>query len=184
MWMATGLENQDGDVTVRGSTPPPSSRLLSPGIDGIRVYLIMQPLDEYIKLPASQRKAHLDLSTDCVERGGSSTNFRGLLAFFLNTTIACDGRKINLCHACHNAGCSNPNHLYWGTPKENFDDAVADGKHRKSIHELTVEKYGEAGAAELYRQGAKASGKARRGKPLSESHKRALSAAGFRTAPQ
>jgi len=54
-------------------------------------------------------------------RGGYSTLFRGLLAHYLNTEIP---SKVALCcHACSNDNCSNPKHLYWGTYKENLDDA-------------------------------------------------------------
>lgn len=32
------------------------------------------------------------------------------------------------CHACETALCIEPNHLYWGTPKENIEDAVFSGR--------------------------------------------------------
>lgn len=72
------------------------------------------------------RQKHIDLSENCIERGGNSTNHKGVLAQFLETTIPY-GNKILLCHACNNAKCSNPKHLYWGSPKENVEDAIIAG---------------------------------------------------------
>lgn len=41
------------------------------------------------------------------------------------------GRPVKLgmlaCHTCHNRKCCNPNHLYEGTYKNNYDDAVQRG---------------------------------------------------------
>ena len=73
-----------------------------------------------------QRQSHIDLCEECIERGGNSTNHKGVLAQYLNTDIPY-GTKYLLCHACHNGKCSNPKHLYWGTPKENVEDATAAG---------------------------------------------------------
>jgi hypothetical protein len=72
------------------------------------------------------RQEHLDLTESCIERGGNSTNHKGVLAQYLNTTIPY-GRKYLLCHACNNEKCSNPKHLYWGSPKENVEDAIKNG---------------------------------------------------------
>lgn len=74
------------------------------------------------------RQFHLKLNESCVERGGCSTHFKGVLAEYLQTTIP-HGRndKVFLCHACHNDKCSNPKHLYWGTPSENVHDAIKNG---------------------------------------------------------
>ena len=33
-------------------------------------------------------------------------------------------------HTCHNALCVNPNHLYWGTKKQNAKDMIDAGRHR------------------------------------------------------
>jgi hypothetical protein len=35
-----------------------------------------------------------------------------------------------ICHRCNNALCVNPEHIYAGTHKTNFDDMVRVGRHR------------------------------------------------------
>ena len=78
--------------------------------------------------PQEERKEHLDLEEECIEIGGDSRMFRAVLAHHLGTTMEGLGMKTGLCcHACHNAKCSNPKHLYWGTASENVLDAYAVG---------------------------------------------------------
>lgn len=100
---------------------------------------MFRDLNEVILLSKIERQSHLDLKSDCIEIGGSSKEFRGLLAHFLKTTIP-STNKIFLCHACNNGKCSNPKHLYWGTPSENLKDAIDCGA-RKNLYELTIDKY-------------------------------------------
>lgn len=76
----------------------------------------MIKLEEYIKLPITERKLHLKLEEPCLERGGNSTNHRGVLAQYLNTWVSAKG--VVLAHACNNGNCSNPNHLYWGNTEK------------------------------------------------------------------
>jgi len=93
-------------------------------------------IEDYIKESKEERQKHLRLNEFCIERGGNSVTSRGLLAYFLNTTIL-KGSKIQLCHACLNNKCSNPYHLYWGTSKENRNDSP-----QLTIWERSVNKYG------------------------------------------
>lgn len=86
----------------------------------------MIKIEEYILLSREQRRSHLKLHDPCIERGGFSVEFKGMLADYLNTSIP-KGYKIYLCHACHNEKCSNKVHLYWGTPTDNRVDAVENG---------------------------------------------------------
>lgn len=92
-----------------------------------------------------ERQYHVNLSEPCLERGGCSTNHKGVLAQYLNTNIP--HKIVFLCHACHNGKCSNPKHLYWGTPKENFEDAIQNGRkfivtdeHKRKISSTKKEK--------------------------------------------
>jgi hypothetical protein len=130
-------------------------------------------VEHFLEKPQNERQTHLDLESECIERGGNSTNHRGVLAQYLNTPIY--GRPADLCHACHNPNCSNPQHLYWGTRKENVQDARDNGTF-KPVFERMVEKYGYEEACEMNGRGDKsAGGKARKGKTLSEEHKRKIS---------
>jgi len=132
-------------------------------------------IEDYIKLPQCERQHHLRLDEDCIMRGGQSMYLKGLLAHIHETTIP-SGRKIHVCHACHNELCSNPNHLYWGTPSENAQDAMANGK--KTIWESTVEKYGLEVAHKMQRRSpeiAAKGGLANKNKAKSSAHKEKIS---------
>lgn len=86
------------------------------------------------------RRHHLQLKSACIMLGNSDSRLcKGLLAHFLKTTLP-SRRTIHLCHACNNASCSNPKHLYWGTPKENVKDAIVSGR-RKTLYEYMKHKY-------------------------------------------
>ena len=133
----------------------------------------MKDINEYINLPQEDRQAHLKLDEPCLERGGQSMYLKGLLAHIHETTIP-SGHKIHVCHACHNGLCSNPNHLYWGTARENKIDAVNNGA--KTVWQHMVEKYGIEEARRMQKIGDKsAGGKANAGKPKSEEHRLKIS---------
>lgn len=100
----------------------------------------MKLVEDLIKLPKSIRQEHLKLDEPCIERGGSSTQHRGILVEYLDTNFPV-GCKTHLCHACHNDKCSNPQHLYWGTSKENVRDAMDNGTHQ-SIWDRMIDKHG------------------------------------------
>lgn len=124
----------------------------------------------YLKESRDSRRSHLDLGSDCIERGGNSTNHRGVLAQYLNTPIF--SRPADLCHACHNPDCSNPKHLYWGTRSDNIQDSKDNGTF-KSAWDNMVDKYGYEEACRMNSRGDKsAGGKANKGKPKTEEHKK------------
>ena len=98
----------------------------------------MENIYEYILRTKAIRQEHLDLGDRCVERGGNSTYSKALLAEYLGTTIP-KGHKIHVCHACNNAQCSNPRHLYWGTASENRMDRVR--YENRSLSEIMEDHY-------------------------------------------
>jgi hypothetical protein len=127
----------------------------------------MKDISEFIKLPREDRRAHLNLEELCCERGGNSTNHKGVLAQYLDTTIP--SGRILLCHACNNNKCSNPKHLYWGTDKENI---TVDNPEWKTAWDRRVAKYGYEESCKMNSRGNKAAGgKANKGKVKSEEHK-------------
>ncbi len=136
----------------------------------------MIDVTEFIKQSREDRRVHLQLDEACCERGGTSTQHKGVLAEFLETTIP--SGRILLCHACHNGKCSNPKHLYWGTDKDNLAiDREEQGGH-KTPWQRMIDKYGEEEAHRIQRENAKSSasagGKARKGKTLTEEHKKKI----------
>ena len=136
-------------------------------VSGINKY--MKDITEYIKSPKTERQQHLKLDEPCIERGGQSMYLKGLLAHLHDTTIP-SGKKIHVCHACHNGACSNPNHLYWGTASENRLDEVSNGG--TSIWERTVEKHGLEKAKEMFSRNGNSNGSGNKGKAKSEEHRR------------
>lgn len=129
-------------------------------------------VQEFIKESREVRRSHLDLNEECCERGGNSTNHKGVLAEYLNTTIP--SGRILLCHACNNGKCSNPKHLYWGT---DYDNIIIDGKEfgtHISPWERRVEKYGYEKACAMNSRVGNTYGSGNKGKPKSEEHKRKI----------
>ena len=135
----------------------------------------MEDINEYINRPYSERTSHLELETECREIGGNSTAFKGLLSHILGVTIP-NSSNILLGHKCHNGKCSNPNHLYYGTPKENIIDQKENGTFI-SIWEKMVKKYGYEEACKRNSRPDKAhlGGMGNVGKTKSEEHKKKIS---------
>ena len=135
----------------------------------------MIDITEFIKRDREERRQHLRLDEPCCERGGNSTNHKGVLAQYLDTTIP--SGRILLCHACHNGACSNPRHLYWGTDKENILIDAKENGTWKSPWERMVEKYGYEKAREINKKNSNPSlaGKGNKGKQKSEEHKKNIS---------
>lgn len=97
---------------------------------------------------------------------------KGLLAHLHDTTIP-SGKKIHVCHACHNGKCSNPAHIYWGTASENRQDAIANGA--KTPWQHIVDKYGIEVAREKMSRKGNTNGTGNLGKPKSTEHREKLS---------
>jgi hypothetical protein len=134
----------------------------------------MIDIAEFINKSREERRSHLQLDQKCCERGGNSTNHKGVLAQYLNTTIP--SGRILLCHACNNSKCSNPVHLYWGT---DYDNIIIDGKEfgtHKNPFERRVEKYGLEKARAMNSRVGNTNGSGNKGKPKSEEHKAKIAA--------
>lgn len=117
---------------------------------------MFERMEDYIKKTREERRSHLDLKEPCVEIGGyDSREYRGLLAHYLKTTIPTTrngGQKSRyacLCHACHNHGCSNPRHLYWGTYADNNIDQQENGTMPVAKTKVKKERKSKAPRKEL-----------------------------------
>jgi hypothetical protein len=144
---------------------------------------------EYMCQPKKVRQSHLNLKDKCIERifetqyrkSGYSYYLKGLLAHILDTNIPVrkekNGVRVLLAHACNNAKCANPKHLYWATDRDNMEDSG-------NAHQRDVKKNGKQSIIDRNRRLAKEKPPGffskindRKGKPLSEAHKRNLSKA-------
>ena len=144
--------------------------------------------NEYMSQSKKIRQGHLDLEDECIERilktqyqqSGYSYYLKGLLAHILDTNIPLlnkDGVKVLLAHACNNAKCANPKHLYWATQKENIHDSG-------TFYERDLKKNGKQSIIDRNRRIAKEKPPGffskinnRKGTKLTEEHKKNLSIA-------
>jgi hypothetical protein len=121
----------------------------------------------HMLMSREERQTHIDLTLPCVERGVSASNrhhvCRGILAYFLNTSIP-SGRLIFCCHACNNWKCSEPRHLYWGTPADNTLDQIESGTFDIPAVR-SRKKHGEEVFQQLVLAASSAGGRANAGKP-------------------
>lgn len=116
---------------------------------------MFQNIRDYMNLSREKRREHLKLDEDCIMIGGStSVQYKGLLAHFLKTTIPHGFKdKTYLCHACNNSKCSNPFHLYWGTPSDNMLDQKEAGTY-SSPYERSIQKHGLEKTKEFVKKGS------------------------------
>lgn len=123
-------------------------------------------ISEFMEFSREQRRSHLDLNEPCLEMCESAANIhhvcRGILAYFLGTTVPF-GRMIYACHACNNRRCSNPKHMYWGTPADNLKDQIENGTFA-TLPVRMIEKLGENGWRAASRLAAAKGGRANAGK--------------------
>lgn len=94
-------------------------------------------LSEFMQLSREERSAHIDLTTPCDLSRKRGISKKMMLAFFeLENDIEnwITGR-IHRCHLCEcgrgRGECSNPRHIYYGTPSENTLDLTADFRERR-----------------------------------------------------
>lgn len=134
---------------------------------------MLKSILEYMLLSRNDRRLHLKLDESCDERGLIySYHLTGLLAYLLGTTIPKKGDNAIVCHGCHNAKCSNPNHLYWGSYMDNHQDQVENGTWQNP-YARTKKKYGNERVSSIYSENAK--GNKGNKNPRSEEHKRKIS---------
>lgn len=128
---------------------------------------------EYMNQTREERRSRLKLDEPCDERGlVYSYHLTGLLAYLTNTSIPKKGDNAIVCHGCNNAKCSNPNHLYWGSYKDNHTDQVENGTW-DSPYARAKKKYSTVEMNEIYSNNAK--GNKGNKQPRSEEHKRKIS---------
>lgn len=127
------------------------------------------PIDEYMLKTREERRAHLVLDEPCDLIGGyDSREYRGLLAHHLKTTIPTKSKpRVDLCHACNAAGCSNPRHLYWGTRSDNTQDMKEAGTW-KSYAEKVAAKYNTEELKRIRSEAGRKGGQAKRRSPVAQ----------------
>lgn len=87
----------------------------------------------YMLLSKQERQKHIKLKEPC--QFGNTYMLRclkELLATYLHTGIP-NGHMILCCHACNDGRCTNLNHVYFGTPKENSQDGLDKARTKTRI---------------------------------------------------
>jgi len=132
--------------------------------------------DWVITASKEERQQHVKLDEVCLERGGNSTQHRGILVQFLDTDFPEGPGRVILAHACGNGMCSNPRHLYWATDTENMLDEQLTGKPANAWERM-VAKHGlqKARTVVTANLDPAAGGRAGKGKTLSAEHKQKIS---------
>ena len=73
---------------------------------------------------------------NCTTRGYGRMSVLGQRScahrFSLQVATGQSGDGLYACHRCDNPPCVNPQHLFWGSQKENLADMVAKGRHNFS----------------------------------------------------
>lgn len=65
------------------------------------------------------------------ENGKSVSLLAHRASWMVHNNVDVIPKGMFICHHCDNPKCINPNHLYMGTPKDNAQDCVRRGRHRK-----------------------------------------------------
>lgn len=87
------------------------------------------------------------------EWGYGVLTFEGKWMRATNVALILDGwpkpsGRIEVRHLCHNPPCTNPDHLRWGTHKENMEDMVGVGNSQRGTKSVFV-KLSEADVREI-----------------------------------
>jgi hypothetical protein len=60
------------------------------------------------------------------------------LAFFIQNKK--DPLELQVCHKCDNPSCCNPNHLFLGTNKDNYEDCLKKGRYKPPPLPSTIKR--------------------------------------------
>lgn len=134
-------------------------------------------LTEYLQKSRDERTSHVNLSTPCVvdeEAPSSNKRAQGKRALLEKLSLEDDVEnwvkgKVHVCHLCErhsaNGWCSNPLHLYLGTPRENKLDTPqevrveAAKRAAEAAHQEKNEEGKSVNAVKRGKKGAKAAHK-------------------------